>query len=79
MRDDPSFASFVNSTHNMNEDQPEFEVVFNNEALTQILQKMGLIELTDLLEKPVFFNTELEQPISLLEAARKRFSDAILS
>lgn len=32
-----------------------------------------------MLEKPVFVNAELEQPISLQEAARNRFSDVILS
>lgn len=35
--------------------------------------------MNELLEKPVFVNAELEQPISLQEAARNRFSDVILS
>ena len=40
---------------------------------------MSLKELNDLLEKPVFVNPELEQPISLQDAARNRYSDMILS
>ena len=40
---------------------------------------MSLKELNDLLEKPVFVNPELLQPISLQDAARNRYSDMILS
>ena len=35
-RNDPSFASFVNSTHNL-DDEPEYEVVFHNDALMKML------------------------------------------
>ena len=65
MRNDPSFASFVNSTHNLNDDGPEFEVVFHNKSLTELIEKTSLSELNELLDKPVFVNTDLEQPISL--------------
>ena len=79
MKQDPSFASFINSTHNLNDGEPEFEVVFHNAPLKQIIEKTTLKELNELLEKPVFVNPELAQPISLQEAASNRFSDIILS
>ena len=42
MKPDPSLVSFVNSTNNLNDDDPDFEVTFYNESLTQILSKIDL-------------------------------------
>ena len=78
-RNDPSFASFVNSTQNLNDDELDLKVVFHNEPLTQIFSKTSLKELNDLLKKPVFVNSELELPISIHDAARNRLSDFMLS
>ena len=59
MKPDPSLISFVNSTNNLNDDDPDFEVTFYNESLTQILSKIDLKELNEFLEKPVFVNPDL--------------------
>lgn len=74
---DPQFSSFVNSTQNADYDT-EFEVVFHNGAITDILNKLDLQGLNNLLDKPVFVNTQLKQPISLLGVAQNRYSDDIL-
>lgn len=73
-----NFASFINSTHNFDMDD-HYEIIFHNAALTNILDKISLEELQSFLDKPVFVNTELEQPISLLAVAQERFSEHILS
>lgn len=75
---DSSLASFVNSTHNL-DFETEFEVVFHNVALTNILDNMNLADLNKLLDKPVFVNNQLQQPISLLSAAQSRYSDEVLN
>jgi hypothetical protein len=76
---DASFVSFVNSTHEIFDEGPEYEVVFHNNALTKLFNQMSPEELAMLIEKPVFVNTELEAPISLETAAKNRYSDAVLN
>lgn len=75
---DSNFESFVNSTHNL-DDEPEYEIVFHNPALTNIFNNMDLKQITDMLEKPIFITEQLEFPVSIQAVANKRYSDAILS
>lgn len=75
---DASFVSFVNSTHHINDEGPEFEILFQNQALTKILN-LHPDDLVNFLEMPIFLNTELQSPMSLESAAKNRYSDAVLS
>jgi len=71
-------VSFVNSAKNTETDQDNtpFEVIFCNEALSNMLNTN---DLTAMLYKQLFVNTELGTPMSLVTAAQNRFSNVILS
>lgn len=73
-----SFASFVNSTHNL-DFEDEYDVIFHNAAVTNILDKINIEDLQGFLDKPVFVSPDLQYPLSLLSAAQTRYSEQVLS
>ena len=54
-------------------------MIFKNEALIKILGKQEKDKLQTFIDKPVFVNTEINTPMSLINAAMGRYSDFILS
>ena len=76
---DGDFLSFVNSVQ---DESPKLEVIFHNNALIKMFESTTYYEksmqLTDLVELPLFSCEELNVPLSLLNAATNRYSDFML-
>ena len=53
---DSSFKSFVNSVDTHGDGEPNFEVVFHNEALFKILGEKSYTDMTALINKAIFKN-----------------------
>ena len=54
-------------------------MVFYNEALMKILDEEHEEDIMEFINKPAFVNDELPTPMSLITAAKNRYSDYVLS
>ena len=77
MRYDSSFASFINPTETQGDIC--YEVIFYNEALTNISSSSSVKDVDTFVEKAVFRNEEIKNPISLQGVAQNRYSNVVLS
>ena len=75
---DSSFASFVNPTETQENEECNFEMVFHNKAILNIIGIESTKELHAVLAKHLFVNHEHGKHLSLLTAAHSRHSDFIL-
>ena len=76
---DGSFASFVNPTDTLADEDCRMEVIFTNASLFKIIGENASRELNSFIQKPMFHHSNVKQPLSLIQAVQKRFSDFILS
>lgn len=63
MHYDSSFTSFINPTETQ-EDQ-KYEVIFYNEALTQIASAKNTTEVDSFVDRAIFKNEDMKNPVSM--------------